>query len=59
MGLVTQVVDGADSALQGVPDELGHSFQLRVEHYFQMVVTIYISKCFSKVFICLSSRGAM
>jgi hypothetical protein len=59
MGEVSQVVNGGSILLQGFPDELGPLFQLRLEHCFQVMVTVAIFKRLSNLFVRRSGRDAM
>jgi hypothetical protein len=59
VGAVIQVVDGGSRLLHGFPEELGPSFQLRMELYSQVVVTIAMLKRLSNLFVDHSSRDAM
>jgi hypothetical protein len=42
---VNQVVNGGSKLLQGFVNELGPSYQLSLEHCFQVVVIVAILKC--------------
>lgn len=44
MGKVSQMVNGGDKLLQEFSDVLGHTFQLQLEPFFQVVVTLAIVK---------------
>jgi hypothetical protein len=59
MDRVSQVVCGSSEFLQGFPDELGPYFHLRVERFFQVVVTIAILKCPGNLFLRRSGRDTI
>lgn len=58
MGVVSQLVSGGGKLLQGFPNELVSSLQLRVECCFQVVVTVAVLESLSNVFLCHSGRNA-
>jgi hypothetical protein len=56
--MVGQLLNGSGKLLQGLTNELGPCFQLRVVHCSQVVVTIAILQCPNNL-VCRFSRDTM